>query len=269
MQKHNELNDLSEFKNFNTDNWSELKNHLFLRLFNKDNLPNKISLDEIPHSKHMDLVLTYSVEEKTYINGQKGINAYMLKNKDIENFPVDVEMLKKIAILNIKDQNSARIETLVENALKANVFHPLTRIPEGTPYGIDIMQPPKRKPFFGEQTPSIPMFAGKDSDGVLVVSNRTGTFATTNILFSDTLNKIYDKFDNENFYIIPMSVHKAFCIKQSYANRNGDYTEKETIEELSDMLEYVNDVMNVNSSEILSYSLYYYLGEDRCTMIIN
>ena len=72
----------------------------------------------------------------------------------------------------------------------------------------------------------------------------------------------------ENFYIVPSSVHELICIKSSYATDNGDKLEKQVIEDLEDMVEQINDVIHENTSNILSYNIYYHIHDDNCTMIV-
>jgi hypothetical protein len=266
VQKYNEFQTLSQFK-FDTSNWTNVKDHVFLRLFNVENLPNGIQITDVPHMRFMDLVATFSIEEKTYINNQRSVNAYMLKNADVEKFSIDLSILKTVAVSNIKEKNGPRLETLIENSMKSNVFYPLSRLPEGLPYGIDMDQSKKKFSSFGE-APQMPMFMTNDTNNVLVISNRTNTFASTNLLFPDVLEKVYHNFGNENFYIIPMSVHKSLCVRKGYATHNGEYSDQEAVNELSDMLEHVNDIINTNTAEILSYNVYYHVHDDKCTMIV-
>jgi hypothetical protein len=153
-------------------------------------------------------------------------------------------------------------------------MHPLTTIPSNAPLMVDINKGPQIKKggsvFDGSQYGQLPLINNMDEQkkDVLMISNRTQTFAAINYIFSETLEKVYDKFQ-ENFFIIPMSVHEVICIREGYANKNGELTTKEAIEELEDMVEQVNDVITENTAEILSYNIYYHSKEDCCTMIVS
>lgn len=267
MSNYKEYDCIENFDIFD-GTFKSIKNNLFMRLFNKDNLPLDRKLDEIPYIKYSDLVITFSIEQRTYFDGNTGVFSYMITNKDIEIFQTNINELKEIAIKNILDKNSARIETINQHVIRSHVFSPLTRIPDNMPTMINLEGPNNRNSLFGTNSfGSIPIINSNDNlKNVLVLSNRTKTFAPINLIFSEVLDKLYEEFENENFYIVPSSVHELICIKDSFATENGNKNEKHVIEDLEDMVEKINDLVHKNASDILSYNIYYHIHDDKCTM---
>lgn len=267
MTKYKELKSLSEFEMFD-GTLESIKSHISMRMFNKDNLPFDKSLDSIPHSLFVDLVSTFSVENKTYFDKKnKGVICYMLTNEDIEKFNIDKDTLLIIANKNIMKNNSVRIESIQEHIIRSNVMHPLTRIPSDATLMMGGNSRANNNSIFRGSS-ELPIINNQNKDDVLLISNRTQTFAAINFLFNDTLTRLYEKF-KENFYMIPMSVHELICIRESYASKNGELSQKETVEELADMVEQVNDTMISNTADILSYNIYYHSLDDYCTMIVS
>lgn len=250
--------------------FESIEKNIFMRLFNQQNLPFDKDLDKVPHIKTADLAITYSVEKKTYINKQKSRECYLITNEDLEMLKVEVDRLKEIAIENAFKHNSAKIETLFEHAIRGHIMHPLTSVPNNMPLVIDVNKVHnKRKSIFdGSQFGQLPLYnnMNENKKDVLMISNRTQTYASVN-MFGETLDKVYDKFQ-ENFYILPMSVHEVICIREGYATKEGELTTKEAVEELKDMIEEVNDVLIEDATEILSYNVYYHSKDDCCTMIV-
>lgn len=272
MADYEELDSMQKFDIFD-GTFESIKNNLFMRLFNKHNLPLNKELESVPHINYADLTMTFSIEERAYFDGRRGVYSYMITNDDMKLLNVTKETLKEIAMKNLTDNNSVKIETINQHIFRSNVFSPLTRLPNDSIVTVQIKGPE------AESFPSsifntnpfgpIPIMndSKKDTKDVLLISNRTQTFASVNFVMPNVLNEVYNKF-NENFYIVPSSVHELICIKSSYATNNGEKTEKETIEELEDMVEQINDVLHEDTSNILSYNIYYHIHDDNCTMIV-
>lgn len=260
MADYKELESLKDFEIFD-GTFESIKNHLFMRLFNKYNLPLGKEVDSVPHFQHADMVATFSVEVKKYFTGRKGVCCYMITNEDIEQFGITKEELKKIAVKNLQDKNSARIETVNQHLVRANILSPLVNKEEFNAT-VQLTGPPKQTEintvFSGEQFGPLTFQKNKD---VMLISNRTQTFASINLVIPGVLSEVYNTFE-ENFYIVPSSVHELICVKSSFITDDGERPEKQAIEDLSDMLEHINDVVQKNERNILSYGIYCYVHED-------
>lgn len=267
MAGYKEYDSIQKFDMFD-GTLESIKSNLFMRLFNKHNLPLNKNLEDVPHINHADLTATFSIEQKTYFDGVKGMYSYLITNEDMEMLKTDERTLKEIAMKNLLDKNSPRIETISQHIIRNHVFSPLTRIPDNVPTSIVIDGPKTDNPklFEGSEYGPLPII-NKDTKDVLIISNRTQTFASINFTISEVLDKVYHEF-KENFYIVPSSIHELICIKSSYALDDGNKSEKQAIEDLEDMLERINDVIHKDTSDILSYNIYYHMHDDNCTMIV-
>lgn len=268
MADYKEFTSLNEFSMFD-GTLESVKENIFMRLFNKHNLPLNKKLDTVPYVRHADLVLTISVEERTYFDNRRGMYTYLITNEDLELLNTDFKTLKEIAMKNLIDKNSARIETLTEHTFRAHIFSPLSEIPDGMNMMLDVKgkESIKRNLFEGNKYGPLPIVDTNGTNDILLISNRTQTFASVNFIIPEVLDKIYYEF-GQNYYIIPISVHELICVKSSYVDNNGKKTHKQAIEDLKDMVEEINDVVHKNESDILSYNIYYHMHDDRCTMIV-
>lgn len=271
MADYKELESIQKFDIFD-GTFESIKDNLFMRLFNKHNLPLNIKVEDVPHIDYIDLVITFSIEERTYFDGIRGIYSYLITNKDVEMLNIDKDTLKEFAMKNLVNKNSARIETISQHIFRSHIFSPLTRLTNNMMTTVQVEGPKTQQHpsiFEGNQFGPIPIVENysEDTKDILLISNRTQTFASVNFVIPDVLDEVYNKF-NENFYIIPSSVHELICIKSSYATDNGNKSEKQVIEDLEDMVEQINDVVHKNAFDILSYNIYYRVRDDNCTMII-
>jgi hypothetical protein len=76
------------------------------------------------------------------------------------------------------------------------------------------------------------------------------------------LDEVSKRFNGQDYYIVPVSMHEVWFIKNSYVSRNGKKSYQDVEIDLLDMLEEYNDTVNTNWQDILSYQLYYYLGNE-------
>ena len=271
MADYKELSSMQDFEMFD-GTFDSIKDNLFMRLFNKNNLPLHKKLDMVPYVKYADLVLTFSVEQRTFFDKKKGLYSYLITNEDMEKLNVTEETLREIATKNLLNKNSARVETLNQHLIRNHVFSPLTRIPDGATSMIQIEGPniKRTSPLEGNQFGALPILNPSEEDetkNILLISNRTQTFASVNLINPEVLEKVYKEF-NENFYIVPSSVHELICMKASYVTDNGNKPEKQAVEDLEDMMEQINDVIHQDEFNILSYNIYYHIHDENCTMIV-
>ena len=95
-----------------------------------------------------------------------------------------------------------------------------------------------------------------------MASSTTIAYGASFGLTQKTFMEVAERFNNENFYIIPMSIHQVMFVKQSYASGHGRKTMAQTEDDLGDMLYQINDSMNKNWRDILSYHFYYHISDD-------
>lgn len=267
-----------------SENFEELKSYIYLRLFNKENLPFDYNINSVPHKPMLDCAITYCVQQKTYIDKEKGVNCYLIKNEDIEKWGISVEELHNIAYENTRQYNNARVETLQKHISRYHVLSPINEVAKEINFSYDVSPATLKKPrhtlFENNQYGQMPMqsninltrFFQNDSDkeenieNLLIISNRTMNFGAVNMFFSDVTDKVYNVFQ-EDFYLLPLSIHEILCVRKSFANRDNDNF-KETEEDLLDMVEQINDYVLSKTFDILSYNIYLHLHEDRCTFMI-
>lgn len=272
MADYKELDSLESFDFFD-GTFESIKNNLFMRLFNKYGLPSNKELEDIPYFYCADLVITFSVEEKAYFNDNKGIKSYLITNEDLIKLNKDKDELRKIAEKNIEDKNSVRIETITDHILRSHVLSPISKLPTSIQAGAELTIDGKGKRsnhslFEGKQYGTVKLFDhNPNSTDILVISNRTQTFASIQMIMPNVLNKVYDKF-GENFYIIPTSIHELVCVKSSYATDDYEKSDKQAVEDFEDMIEQTNDIL-LEDSDVLSYNIYYYMHEEQCSIVAN
>jgi hypothetical protein len=283
MAVYKEFNKLEEIIK-DIDNFEELKSHIYLRLFNKENLPFNCNLKIIPNKPILDCAITYCVQIKTYINNEKGVNCYLIKNTDIERWGISSEELHKIAYDNNRNKNNARVETLQKHVSRYHVLSPINEIGkniefscnvtpsdsksirhtlfENTQYGQTIFPSNINLTRFIQQESN----EEEDTENVLIISNRTMNFGAVNMFFNDVTDKVYDIM-KEDFYMLPLSIHEVLCIKKSFADRNN-HNFRETEEDLLDMVEQINDKVLSKTFDILSYNIYLHFHDDLRTFMI-
>lgn len=247
MQYTDEM-DMQKFKKIDTSSWESLKNDVYIRLINKKSL-SKYG-EDIAYAPFMDLALTFSVQEKS----KDTMLSYMLTNKDLENFHVDINEARKVALDNTSNDRKKRIMTFKESTLKNNVMYPIMQIPKGAMLGAG-----------GSSINDCGIIQDTDDetdmDNVLILCNKHDVFGSSYMACTSVLDEVYKRFD-ENFYIIPMSTHHVMCIRDGYVSHDGEKPRYEIEDDLLDMIEAFNDNHNKSWKNILSYKIYYYYGDD-------
>lgn len=240
---------MEEFKKINTSSWDTLKNNVFLRLINKKCL-NKYG-ENIAHINFMDLALVFSVQEKT----NKTILSHILTEEELENLNVTLDEVKTVASKNTNYDKKKRILTFKESTLKNNTLYPVLQIPEKMAMGVD------------GDSPEICGFVQdtdneKECDNILMLCNKYDIFGSSYMAVPEILEEVYERFNQENFYIVPLSIHQVMCVRSGYASCEGKKPFYEVEDDLLDMIESFNDKNNKSWKDILSYKIYYYIGND-------
>lgn len=244
--KYSDEKDIHNFKKIDTSSWESLKNNVFVRLINSKTL-SKYG-DNIAHAKFLDLALTFSVQEKV----KDTMLSYLLTEDDLSYFNVSLESVKETALENTTNDRKKRIMTMKESVLKNNVMYPVLQLPKGALLGAG-----------GNPSEGIIQDTNeeKNIDNVLILCNKHDTFGSSYMASFDVLEEVYNRF-GENFYIIPMSVHQVMCVRADYVSHGGEKPNYEVNDDLLDMIETFNDKNNKSWKDILSYKIYYYLGDD-------
>lgn len=248
MRYTNESN-MDNFKKVNCSSWETLKNNVYLRLVNIKTT-DKFGQD-IAYQKYLDLAITFSVQEKS----SQSMLTHMLTNTELENLGVSIEDVYKEALNNTKNDRKRRVITFKESTLKNNVMYPVLTIPNEMSFatgGTSVSD----CGFIEDVNPK------DNTKNILMLCNKYDIFGAAYMIVPDILEEIYEKFDYENFYIIPLSVHMVMCVKSSYVTQNGDKSVYEAEDDLLDMIEAFNDQNNKTWQDILSYKIYYYIGDD-------
>lgn len=266
------------------DNFEDIKSHISMRLFNKENLPFNCDVTNVPYKRFLDCVITYCVQVKTYIHQEKGVSCYLIKNTDLEKWGIDIKELHEVAYENTRQNNSARIETLQKHITRYHVLSPINEISKEIGFTCDVSPSNSKNVrhtlFENRQYGQMPIKSNinltrflkedndeeEDNENLLIISNRTLNFGAVNMVFKDVTDKVYNIF-GEDFYMLPLSIHEILCVKKSFANRDTDNL-REAEEGLLDMVEQINDQILSKTFDILSYNIYLHLHDDNCTFMI-
>lgn len=236
-----------DFKKVDFSSWDTLKNHIRIRLMNIKAIDK---YKEAAFRKVMDWAAIFCIYE-TSKDGK--YMSYIITNEDIDIYGIDIQILYDVSINNMANDRKRRIYRFREHLMKKNVFSPIMEISN------------KNMSIGGENAGLIIDVDEENNENILIVSNKQDKFGAGYILVPNIINEVYERL-GENFYIIPMSVHQVMCIKQSYVNKNNSKPEYEVEDDLLTMIGSINDSVD-SWQEILSYRIYYYLGDDGCKII--
>ena len=246
--KYSDEIDMQNFKKIDTSSWDTLKDNVYVRLINRKYI-NKYD-ENIVHEPFMDLALTFSIQEKN----KDIVMSHLLTKEDLKNLNVSTEEVKNVALHNTTYDRKKRVMTFKENTFKNNPMYPVLSVPQNMHMGVNT-----------NRSSDFAMIQDVDSEtgeeNILMLGNKADIFGASYIASKEILEEIYHRFD-ENFYIIPLSVHQVMCVRTSYASQNGEKPSYEVDEDLLDMIESFNDDNNKSWKDILSYKIYYYLGDD-------
>lgn len=245
---------LHKFKKVNTENWDTIKDNVFIDLINskyKETYGNPVS-DNI-----MDLSFVYVLRE----NAKNSILSHMFLEEDLQKYNIDKDILRETAIKNSEKSRSKRIAPLSEIARMQSVMYPLMKKISEPSAGIAKVQ---------SDDPSMPLpglgtIFDIDPDtreeNILAVINRNLPYGSSYAFLESTIKEISERFNGESFYILPVSRHQSWFVKDSYLkSREKDILTVEN--DLIDLVRQFNDDNNEKWSDILSYSIYHYFAED-------
>lgn len=240
---------LSSFTKINVDSWDTIKDNVFARIINAKFLSK---FQDVCYKKYLDLSIIFYVRE--IVKGK--MRVYYFKKTDLETYGIDDKKLYQTAKENTLNDRKKRIVNFEENILMDNPMYPLCKMPSGHSMGVSGPQ--------GEGIGGIiNAFDKEGTENILVLKNKQSCFGSIYFCFSEVLDEVYSRFNDNNFYILPISTHEVWCIKRSYLlKQNTVITQKEVEDDLLDLVEEVNDNRNESWQDVLSYNLYYFIGDD-------
>jgi hypothetical protein len=254
--KLEDVDNIEDMQKVDTSSWEDVSRNIRLRLINQKVLEY---YDKDIASKQMfDLAMTASVQERN----EDSVRSHMLTNQELENYGVTVDEAIKKAIENSENDKSRRLLSLRESLMsKNNLFVPISETPISGPI---MMQTGN---FSNNGMNAIVNDINEDEENVVVVTSSKGKLGASYGMLSSTIQEVYDRFDHENFYIVPMSTDEMMYIKQSYATNNGKKPLSYVEDDILDMLELNNQKVNGDWKNIMSYRAYYYSGDDGNSII--
>ena len=235
---------MSSFVKVNTSSWETVNEDVFIRFINQKYL-DKYSVD-IVHKEFLDLAMCISVQEKK----EDSFRSHMLTHDDLENYGIDADTAFASALYNTDNARSLRILTPSQHMCISHPAYPLLGKIEGkTAVGL-------------ENGSALGVIGGHDDkDNILMIADKRYGYGSSYISSHRVLEEVFNRFEQNNFYIVPMNTFHVMCIKSSFANQNGVKSMMETEDDLVDMLEAMNDKCK-DWRHILSYKLYYYFGNE-------
>lgn len=179
---------------------------------------NKDLLEATPHKEFLDLAVVYRV----FVNGF---------GEESGSFLMNNRMLESLKISEIEIDKAAKVNTLKAGFVKTSMYEMI----KGVPLSMD-----------AEESPEQEMF---------VLTNIRKLYGANILLYPNELKDVADRI-NDDFYILPSSVHELITVPASFGS----------CEDLKKTVRNVNDTVLV-SDEILSYSVYRYSRKVGCIEI--
>lgn len=247
--KYIDEKNIKNFKKINTSSWNNIKNNIYLRLMNKKYIDK---YDEnIAYKSFLDLAIVFSLQEKT----KNSMTSHMLTNEELIDFDIDIEEAFKTAIENSSNNRKKRILTFKEHGIKNHNLYPILKIPEDMMMCMSGDTPTECGVVFDTDKKL-------NCDNILIICNKNVPFGASYMVIPEVLDEVYTRFNYDNFYIVPLSIHHIMCIRYGYASDNGRKPLYEIEDDLLDMIEDFNDSKNKDWKDILSYKIYNYFGDD-------
>lgn len=175
-------------------------------------------LKNVPHVRFLDLAITFCVLLEVT---EHGTATMMVRNEHMEMWGVTKEIL-------------------CENACK--------NTEKLLPYSFQTMNA------VVEELTGRPVY--EEEDVLYVLTNCIRSFGAATILYKDRLKRI-GEYLQENYYILPSSIHEVILVPESVAPFRGV---------LNKMVEEINETQ-VEEEEILSDHAYYYDCKKGCLML--
>ena len=196
--------------------WENIKEKLVIQVINT--LNNQDMLKNVPHREFLDLSIVY----RYLITGEKHqVQSILLSNKMAEYLNVSEEELYESA----KEQTKKLMPVTIETA--EDIVTQLLQLEDE-----------EEELFFKSCSGELkPMY---------IISNEFKKWGSNSIINEELLETTANAF-NDNFYIIPSSIHEIMVLPKSSSD----------VDTISQTIRETNDTF-LSKDLLLSYSLYYY-----------
>ncbi len=194
------------------EEYKHIKGKLSMKLINEE--MNRERLSKLPYIPYLDMAIIFVVE---FYKKENEKLVYTVTWKNLEEWGVTIGEVYQNAYQNLINSNQIRIFSLYEVITQ-------------------------RDPMMGEAVKELI----KDSR-ICVLSNKSNCNGAVGILFKEKLQEYAVMVGNEDFYIVPSSIHELILLPKCIGE----------VEEILQMVKEVNN-SNVSLEEILSYHIYKY-----------
>lgn len=210
-------------------NYEAVESNIVYRLVNTDK--NRELLGDMPHMDYFDMSVIFCclIEQGEFCS-----KSIRIHNVHMKLWGVSVEELYQAA-----EKNTKKLEGYMFKSI-SDVMCDIMRMEN--PDGVN------RDSCISEFSDNIPMY---------VLSNRNWIEGASCMIYPNLLRNIANRIDS-SFYIVPSSIHEVIIIPEE------NLDDRKVIEE---MLKEGNDIQ-LESEEILSYSVFWYSREDEKISIL-
>lgn len=223
--------------------WHDVAHHLSIAMVNMKHLKE---YGNPVYTGHMDLALVYPVVRATTSESI----VYMLKQKDLDNLGVTKQDVHDMAVKNALNERRFRITPLSET-FDTELLAPIAKGAPGTPFKTGVE--PSRATIV-----DVDPVTGEEN--ILACHRKNRPFGAAYMFLPSVLEEVSKRFNKQDFYIVPISAHSVWFIKNSYVSNNGKKSYRDVEIDLLDMLEEFNDEQNESWRDVLTYQVYYYMG---------
>lgn len=227
--------------------WDNLKDKVRIRYVK--NVLLDYQYKNVPYKKFLDLAKIIHIESKDKNNNK---NSYVINNADMKHFGISEEELFEIAENNTNYDMDVRLFSFKDylNRLN-NPFFAITKTNIQAKLGIA---------YQGGELSMI------DDERVLILTKIDNTFGSSYCFLDRFLNRVRKQFNNDDFYIVPLSIHQIMYIDKEYLTDDGNKTLYEAEQDLFYMLNDLNG--DLSWQNVLTYNVYYYSNSNKSIMMI-
>lgn len=216
--------------------FAKIKSFIIYRLINYNK--NKKLLTDIPHTRFLDLAVTFHCLVKS---SDDGIGTIRITNQHLKLWNATVEDLIHYA----KTNTPVLFPPVVQSMKK--VIEKLMKEELSASYGESLHSTEEMKNITDRYYLENNNIEYNQEDTMLVVSNQRNINGASCMIYSDLLKDIAEQL-NADLYILPSSIHEIIIVKNDYS-----YDKKI----LKDMVKDVN-LTQVPLEEVLSDNVYFY-----------
>ncbi len=257
--KYKEVYDLKDlFGNNKEITWDTIKPVIKFNYINKKYIEEYESKykAKILTSNFLDLSKVYCVIKKK----SDTVLRHIITETDVIKYNIFKSDLEKYSRSNMEYDRCKRIATYKEFSCK--VSNPFYAISKPIPNSMLVAMDPgtRDSAYYIEDEDKF------GNENILISFSKDISYGGSYQFMPNTLREVSHRFRNNDFYIIPMSIHETMFVNKKYVTEEMHKDMYQTEQDLLDMLEDVND----NTSDwrdIMSYNIYYY-SKDNCNIFM-